>query len=296
LVRLDRVSVWAVVVAVASATAGCYKPTIKDGGFACATTGMRCPEGFSCGADDHCWINPSSADAGVDTKPVTDAGGSDTAMCSMPATAALCDQGPAAGETCSPACQRGCSCGRCNVVGGQATCVAAGTIKLGEICNANADNCEAGLTCLLETCGNGLARCYRLCTDKVQCGDTACTITINDANKTGRTYTTCDVPTYACDPVGGGGCPAPAFNCYLASTDRTVCDCPTRPAAQSGNNADCSYYSECAAGFVCISGVDGQTTPHCHFACEVAKGGCPTGAHCVPMGTNAKYGYCALDN
>jgi hypothetical protein len=285
------------VVAAALTLAGCYKPSVTDGGFACAATGVRCPDGYACAADNHCWINPSSVtgqDGGTDTKPPTDGGAGDTAMCSMPPVNALCDQGPAAGEACSPACQKGCSCGRCNVVGGQAACVPLGTVKLGEICNANADNCAAGLTCLPESCGNGLARCYRLCTSKAQCGDTACTITINSSSS-GRTYTTCDVPTYACDPIAGGGCPAPAFNCYLASADRTVCDCPSRPAAQSGLNAECSYYSQCAAGFVCIS-VTGQAAPHCQFACDLSKGGCPTGSHCAPMGSSTKYGYCALDN
>jgi hypothetical protein len=289
------------VAAVALAAAGCYKPAVTDGGFACAATGVRCPEGYTCAADNHCWINPSSAnvrdggqDGAIDTKPLTDAGnGGDSAMCTAPPTA-LCDQGPAAGEACSPACQKGCSCGRCNVVGGQASCVAAGSVQLGELCNANADNCAAGLTCLPETCGNGLARCYRLCTSKAQCGDTACTITLN-SNSTGRTYTTCDVPTYACDPVTGGGCPSPAFNCYLASADRTVCDCPTRPAAMGGLNAECSYYSQCAAGFVCIS-VSSLAKPQCQFVCEVSKGGCPTGSHCAAMGSSTKYGFCAQDN
>jgi hypothetical protein len=282
--------------------ASCYKPSIQDNGFLCSPK-RECPDGYKCGADNHCSLMPLKnppADSGMDLKPdmmttMPDAGG-ETSMCTPPA--ALCAAGPAAGEVCSPACQKGCDCGRCNVVDGKPTCVAAGTVKLGEVCTPAADNCGPGLICLLEMCGNGLARCYRHCTTNDQCDGTACTIPIDDIKGNPTSYTTCDVPPRDCNPVaaaGGGSCPDPALNCYLTSANQTLCDCPTRPASQGGNNAECTIYSDCAAGFICIAGVNGQTTPHCHFVCDVAKPSCPNSEpRCVPAGTGAKYGYCSM--
>jgi hypothetical protein len=293
-----------VVVAAVVPLVGCYKPNVTDNGFRCSSTGKQCPDGYKCGADGLCSIHPVTKpppDSGMETKPpMMDAGeaGSDS-VCSAPP--ALCAAGPAGGDVCSPACQKGCACGRCNVVDGKPACVPAGTVKLGDVCTAGAaDNCAPGLICLIESCGNGLARCYRHCTANDQCDGTACTIAIDDDKGAPTSYTTCDVPPRVCDPVAGTGCPDPALNCYLTSANQTLCDCPTSPAMQGMNNAPCTIYSDCASGFICISGVNGQTTPHCHFVCDVANPSCPAAAgdggqmHCVPAGTGAKYGYCAM--
>ena len=273
--------------------ASCYKPSIKDGGLVCSPANA-CPDGYTCAADHRCWTVPpvdSGMDLGKDTAPPKDTG--EGGVCVSPTP--LCAAGPSAGEACSPACQRGCTCGRCNVVDGKPTCVAAGTVKLGDPCNPSADDCEPGLICLLETCGNGLARCYRHCTSNDQCDGTACTITIDDSKGNPTPYTTCDVPPRACNPVDGSGCPNQALNCYLTSANETLCDCPGNVAKQGMNNDPCTIYSDCAAGFICISGVDGQTTPHCHFVCDVAKPSCPSSEpRCVPAGTGSKYGYCAM--
>ena len=98
--------------------AGCFKPSVKDGGFQCAPTGKACPDGFQCGADNRCERMPvttppqpdsgTEAGTGIDAKPMTEAGG-ETGSCT-PVTP-LCADGPTAGEACSPSCQRGCECG-----------------------------------------------------------------------------------------------------------------------------------------------------------------------------------------
>jgi hypothetical protein len=290
----------AVVVAVVLPLGGCYKPNITDNGFQCAPTGKQCPDGYKCGTDNRCSIKPVTTpprDSATETVMMTDAGGD--SMCG--AVTPVCQTGPATGDLCSPACQKGCPCGRCNVVNGKPACVPAGTIKLGDVCTPGADdNCGPGLICLIESCGNGLARCYRHCSANDQCDGTACTIVIDDDKGAPTPYTTCDVPPRVCDPVVGTGCPDPALNCYLTSANQTLCDCPTGPAMEGMNNAPCMIYSDCASGFICISGVNGQTTPHCHFVCDVAKPSCPSAGgdggqmRCVPAGTGAKYGYCAL--
>jgi hypothetical protein len=259
---------------------GCYNPKIQEGGFLCATAGTRCPEGFSCAADNRCRKNPV---------PIPDAG---EPMCKSPPVTPTCQEAARAGNDCNPTCQKGCDCGRCNVVGSVARCVPTGTMKLGEICTlGNADNCGAGLICLQEVCGNGLGRCYRHCSTTDQCEGTICQIPIEDAMGKDTGFRTCDVPGQACDPVNNTGCPSPALNCYLTSANQTLCDCPNNPAQMGMNNDPCTIYSDCAAGFVCISGVGGVPGAHCHFTCNVASPSCPSG-RCIPAGTGAMYGYC----
>jgi hypothetical protein len=280
------------VVVVMAAAGGCYKPSILDGGFLCAPSGKPCPDGFQCGADQHCSVMPllSVPDGGTDAlKP-------DTApTCSEPPVTALCDTGPAAGQACNPTCQKGCACGRCNVVGSTPACVPVGAVQLGELCTYGSDNCAAGLICLREQdgCGNPvIARCYRHCTTDAQCPGSFCQIPILDAQKNDTGFKTCDVPPRDCDPVNNTGCPSAALNCYFTSLNQTLCDCPTG----TGKNGDvCAVYSDCAPGFVCISlsGSAGVAGPHCHFECKVGvANNCPAGSTCMTTATSAKYGYC----
>ena len=51
---------WAILVAVMSPGAGCFKPTIQDGGLLCAggADGGVCPEGFHCSANGTCRKGP----------------------------------------------------------------------------------------------------------------------------------------------------------------------------------------------------------------------------------------------
>ena len=296
-----------VVAALALTSIACYKPNITDNGFQCSVA-RECPDGYTCGADNHCSLHPLTVvkpvDSGMDTSMVTTVdGGADAMMCATPVTP-LCGAGPAAGDTCSPSCQNGCgACMRCNVVDGKTACVPPGTVMLGDVCTpGDVDNCAPGLICLLEMCGNGLARCYRHCTTNEQCGGTACTITINDNDNQPTPFTTCDVPARTCDPVAPTtGCPDPALGCYLTSEGTTLCDCPGKPATQGGNGAACNLYSDCAPGFFCVASGNGQTTPHCHFVCNVAAPSCPQDPStpgvptpCLPAGTGSSYGYCAI--
>ena len=290
----------AVVALAVVSTSGCYKPNITDGGFLCALSNNACPDGYTCGADHHCWINPAATppppDSGPETSPpMSDAGDGGEAMCMV--AAPLCADGPAAGDACSPSCQKGCACGRCNVVDGKPKCTSIGSVQLGEVCTAGAnDNCAPGLICLIEACGNGLARCYRHCTSNSQCAGTACTIGIDDGTGASTPYSACDVPPRDCDPINATGCPNPALNCYL-NGNVTLCDCPTK---QGGLGATCSNYSECDKNFTCIA-LNGEAMAHCRFVCNVAAPACPNvaapdggvmPASCVPAATGAKFGYC----
>jgi hypothetical protein len=291
------------------ALGGCYKPNIAEGGFRCTEAG-ECPDGLTCATDMHCYMHPPAplADTGMPPPPPPQEAGMDTMMTSSTDADAsggeptcqppppLCADGPAAGDVCSPACQRGCACGRCNVVDGRPACVPAGTIAEGGVCNAAADNCAPGLFCSRESCGNGLARCYRHCTSNAQCGDTSCTLSIYDNQRQRTSFKTCDVPAQTCDPLGGpaSGCPVPLV-CYIGNANQTLCDCPRATPAPGANGAECTIYSDCADGFICIT-INGESSAHCRFVCEVgaATSSCPQSApHCMASGTGTRYGFCA---
>jgi hypothetical protein len=305
----------AILVAVVAAgpigAGGCYNPSILEGGFACASSGQPCPRHLKCGPDSFCYGSAEydrlfGPDSGYADSAVAETGGGDgkpeggvkpeagnDASCSFGVVAELCGESPAAGQACNAACQTGCACGRCNVVAGATTCVAPGAVKLGELCTPGAnDDCEAGLVCLPETCGNGLARCYRHCTRSSQCGAAFCQVPIlKDNVATG--FLACDLPPRACDPIANSGCPHPALNCYLTSANDTLCDCPRRktPALEG---EECALYNDCGGGLFCVQGADGAAGARCRFTCNVAASACPSPKHCIPNGTNAKFGYCDL--
>lgn len=258
----------------ATTVAGCFRPSIEDGGFLCADPPAKaCPDGFSC-ISGRCR-------KGAD-------GGSDTSACVSPPVTPLCDDQPAAGKVCDPACQTNCACGRCNVLGGVAACVPTGPKKLGERCNptADQDDCGAGLICLEEACGNRLGRCYRHCSRTEQCSDgTLCQIPILDSGGVETGYLSCDIAPQECDPVFNIGCPDPALNCYLTSGGQTLCDCP---GSAPGNLGDpCMFYGDCAMGLACVTAGGAS---RCTAVCTIQNPTCPSGRTCVPSG--ATYGTC----
>jgi hypothetical protein len=266
----------------ALAIGGCYKPDIVEGGLACSPDGL-CPEGLQCASNKRCYRDPSVV--------VPDGGSS---MCTSPPVTPTCQDDPKPGELCNPACQKGCECGRCNVVSsGHSACVPAGTVQLGEVCKTGAtDDCAPGLICLTEVCGNNLGRCYKHCTTTDQCNGTICQIPIEDSHGNDTGFRTCDVPPHACDPVNNTGCPDVAFNCYLTSASLTLCDCPgVNPGGKNGD--PCTIYTDCEPGYVCVSGgAGGGAQARCRVACTVASPACQAGTNCIPTGTGAKFGYC----
>jgi hypothetical protein len=275
--------------------AGCYKPVIDDGGFKCAPSGKRCPDGLTCGSDGRCWQMPPpvTSDAS-DGKIMSDAGdGAAESMCALTVVMPSCSDAPKAGQTCNPACQTGCACGRCNVVGKATACVAAGTVKLGELCRlGTGDDCAPGLICRKETCGNGLARCYKHCTKSEQCGGSLCQLSIDDDANKPTGFTVCDVVPRTCDPILNMGCPAAALKCYLTGATDTLCDCPSNPTKPAQVGEACNFYNDCDGGLYCIGG-GGDPTPRCRRVCDPTNAStCSASVACVPIGTNAKFGYC----
>lgn len=270
--------------------AGCYKPVIDDGGLKCASAGKKCPDGLMCGSDNRCRQMPLVVmNDASDGKIMSDAGdGPAESSCALPVVTPSCQDPPKAGQTCNPACQKGCACGRCNVVGKDTACVAVGAIKLGDLCKLGAgDDCAPGLICRKEACGNGLARCYQHCTKPEQCSSPFCQLSIDDdvGNATG--FTVCDVALRACDPVTNSGCPAAALNCYLTGASDTLCDCPANPTKPAQIGEPCNFYNDCAGGLYCIGAV---VAARCHFVCDVMNPSCGNNGQCVPLGS--KFGYC----
>jgi hypothetical protein len=265
-------------VAVAGLTgAGCYSPSITNGGFICADAGKRCPDGFECDSTNHCTA---------------------TAKCPVAPVTPLCQDLPKSGATCNPSCQTGCACGRCNVAGALAVCsTTVGVAKRGEVCDPNKDNCAPGLICLLESCGTTLGRCYQHCTPS---GGSAaagcptgllCEIPILDGSNKDTGYKACSLQTQTCTPTAtaSNGCPSPALGCYLATGGATFCDCPNR-TTPGVLGAVCDVYNDCAAGLMCTAST-GTVGNHCRTICMVqGQNTCPNGQRCVAVGTT--YGYC----
>ncbi len=292
--RTPALGVLLAVVLAGALRAWCYKPVIDEGGFKCASAGKKCPDGLTCGSDNRCWQKPppvTNNDAS-DGKIMSDAGdGAAESMCALTVVTPTCNDVPKAGQTCNPACQTGCACGRCNVVGKATACVAAGTVKLGELCKLGVgDDCAPGLICRKEACGNGLARCYQHCTKSEQCGGSFCQLSIDDDAGKPTGFTVCDVAPRTCDPITSDGCPANAFKCYLTGSNDTLCDCPSNPTKPGAAGDACNFYNDCDGGLYCVGGVG--VTPRCHFVCDVANPTCPATTTCHPVGTSAKFGYC----
>jgi hypothetical protein len=268
------------VATLAAALGGCYKPDILDGGYLCAEAGQLCPDGFTCLADHRCHHAGAKIDA---------------SMCTVPAVTPLCQDAPQTGQACNPSCQLGCMCGRCNVNGsGASVCTTVGAKTLGQTCTiGNGDDCGAGLICLREVCGNLLGRCYQHCSRDEQCGGRICQITVQDSAGSPTSFKACDLAPQTCNPVDNTGCPNPALNCYVSSSNETLCDCPNDPGQQGHTGDTCMFYNDCAPGFLCISNVGGLAGPHCHPVCDLNAPVCPTLNHCVSTGSS-NYGVCSL--
>jgi hypothetical protein len=247
-----------------AASAACYRPNITDGGLACADGGV-CPDGFECSlVDNHCY----KSDAGP------------SCPANKPHVTPLCADPPANGSACNPACQIGCACGRCTVVGTSAECATVGAKNEGEVCNVASDDCGIGLSCVKETCGTALGRCRKFCRMDQDCPTGVyCTMPSGPATVCG------DVPAQSCDPVTGAGCPSGLF-CYVRGSNQTTCECPGTVAAGS----QCGGDTDCSPGNRCVTvGMGGK--PLCFPVCSISGANtCPAGTGCMPIGST--YGVC----
>jgi hypothetical protein len=248
-------------VLIALGSSGCFRPDIANGGFTCGQAGA-CPDGFTCASvDNRCY----KLDAGPEA-------------CSSLPPAPMCDDGPAGTDTCNPACQTGCTCGRCTVAAGTAICLAAGNKTRGQTCNPAADDCEAGLGCVREGCGTNLGRCYEFCRTGNDCADgLTCSVTLDGG------FRACGLPPAGCNAQTGNGC-SPGLVCYYRDLgDTTLCDCP----GQQDEADTCVFYNDCIPGYTCVS-ISGVST--CRRLCTNGGGECTAPQTCHPLGD--PYGYC----
>ncbi len=205
----------------------------------------------------------------------------------------ICATQPLPGQTCNPACQTGCQCGRCSVVDGKTTCVpTTGTQRLGDPCSTVNDRCSPGLVCIQTACGINGGTCRRFCRDDSDCGDgIRCSTPIPTANPVA---TACDdVPTgtYSCDPVHNIGCPD-GLVCYLQGNS-FECACPGFVPVGGG----CDHSTECGVGTACVAGPAPSTVtmPTCATVCDIAAPNCPHNTpECDSIGLPAPYGFCSV--
>ncbi len=251
----------------AAVALGCFRPSVASGGFTCSDAGL-CPEGFRCASSDNRCYKPDA--------------GPETIVCQTAAPTPLCGDGPAGSDECNPTCQTGCACDRCTVANDRVTCLPAGAKKRGEVCNLQADDCEAGLGCVAEpiACGPSFGRCYKFCRDAADCdGGLACSITVAGSIKV------CALAPQACLPVADTGCGNRWLGCYYwIDRDVTFCDC--RGGQEESDT--CGVYNDCIAGYTCVD-MNGSST--CRRLCSPTGGECSGSQICRTRGA-APYGYC----
>jgi hypothetical protein len=204
---------------------------------------------------------------------------------------------PQVSSDCDPVCRSGCACHeKCSVdpITDTLGCkMPYGSLrwKVMEACDiANqgtamqTDNCDTGLYCLIDLCGQ---RCYQFCRADGDCTNATCTHTLGSGLKV------CDVPFTTCDPVGPPAltsCGPIARGCFVSSANpnATVCDC-----AGSARETDaCSDTRQCIAGLVCAD-ANGTGLFTCRRVCNLdGSGTACVGTTCRPYSGSTKYGYC----
>ncbi len=264
---------WAILVAVTSPGAGCYKPTIQDGGLLCAggADGGVCPEGYHCSANGTCLKGPKVA-----------------CLSTSPHLAQICAPDP--GNDCDPICQSRCDCGRCTYNGTGLVCLPAGNKPRGAICTPGGqDDCAPGHFCRRD-CGT-IGRCYRFCGNegvtRDVCDGQDCQIYLNDALGNPTSLAVCGPPSQVCNPIGDANdCGALALGCYVEdTTGATVCDCKGDNVA----GADCDLFNSCIPGFRCIK-LASNPTATCMKTCRRNGTDCAPGS-CTTFG-GGDFGYC----
>gem|GEM_PF-934739 len=313
------------------ASAGCFRPKILPGGFACGSNDA-CPDGLSCA--NHICVSDAGVvgtggtggKGGAGGKGGT--GGVDAGGVDRPCTGAIASCPSTDAGLCDPVCNTGC--GECyqkcsvNTIGAstcnepyKTTLTAGGLLQL---CSQYAvatdpttqsDNCGPGQVCLEpNNCG---ARCYQFCRSNSDCTNGA-----SCSRDVGGGYKTCDVPPVDCDPVIGAAskvssrCPGMTanslFGCYLSATSTTtVCDCQNTNGGGVEGSA-CSQSRDCFAGLICYATSSSQPKK-CRRVCRLPgdggvvlsqpdEGGCnsgPTACTAIAFSdgtTNPTYGFC----
>jgi hypothetical protein len=291
--------------------AGCYRPSLKDGGLACSKTSLLCPEGYSC-IDGHCYRGDAAVDrtpdapsdrmggGGADGATTDGAPDGDANACQPRQAPAGCT--PQAGLVCDPVCQTGCctnqKCTAVNRGDGDSSTAALDCARgswlrdVGETCDvANAgtelrnDNCLPGMLCVA---GDAEKICMKLCRNDGDCtGGARCES--RQIERSGKYLASvCGLPTAACNPadlVATTGCPA-GLTCYLLRTstgDRTVCDISS---GDGGNGMSCTFPYDCLPGWTCpqVGPGAGRCQPVCSHD-GTAPAGCPIGLTCQTTGT-----------
>jgi len=259
---------------VMSLGAGCFKPTIQDGGLLCAggADGGVCPEGFYCAANGTCRKGTKMA-----------------CLATSPHIEPIC--APDEGTDCDPICQSRCDCGRCSYNGTGLVCMPAGTKERGALCNPAADDCAPGNFCRRD-CRGTIGRCYRFCGNggntRAVCEGQGCLTKLSDALGNETELAVCDPPFEACDPVGDSGdCASTELGCYVSNTSGggTACDC--KGTGRPGEI--CGPYNSCIPGYRCVGlGLNNAT---CVKTCRLGVAtDCPSGT-CTSAG-GGLYGYC----
>jgi hypothetical protein len=313
-------AVRALMLGVLLASAGCFRPKIPSGAYACGD-GDACPDGLQCDHPRNLCVSsiggaPGTGGAGgmggkggagnVDGGPID-------RPVDRPCTGAIasCQPADAATGMCDPVCNRGCSAcyQKCSVnTTGALTCnelYPPGQQPAGllQFCgpyspsdpNGQSDNCGPGQICMNGS-ACGVPRCYQFCRGNSDCtGGASC-------SRDGGSYQFCDVPPKACDPVAGGtgSQDCGGLNCYLSQTGQnTLCDCQFGRAGLTGVGRPgdpCDHSRDCISGAVCVF-LSPSLGKQCKAVCRLPVDGgpqdlCPGGCQLLQAAGGSVYGWC----
>jgi hypothetical protein len=300
------------------ASAGCFRPKILSGGYACGDAGSNpCPDNFVCDPRSHLCVSSiggASGTGGTGTGGTTGtggAGGVDAGGVDRPCIGAIAGCQPTDAGLCDPVCNTGC--GQCYQkcsfnTNGALTCndlypPNQPPVGLLQFCSpyspadptGQSDNCGPG-----QICANGSAcgvpRCYRFCRRDSDCtGGASC-------SRDGGSYQFCDVPPKVCDPVAGGtgSQDCGGLNCYLAQTGKnTLCDCQFNRAGLGGvgrPSDSCNHSRDCLNGNACVF-LSASLGKQCKAVCLLPVDGgapdpCPGGCQPLQADGGSTYGWC----
>jgi hypothetical protein len=264
------------------AIAGCFAPTLSNGGLSCGSDD-HCPPGFHCAADTTCWKNgedPNGITSDMSVDDLSAIGdGFDVADLSPPVRARgqSCQTGTECatgfctdGVCCDTAC--GGSCQACNLALTVGTCT---DVPTGMAPSSGHPSCgpDAQSTCMRDGTCDGAGACHLW--NNVVCKPGSCDSASNTA-----------VAPAKCN--GTGTCVVPnAISCgsYVCLPDNSAC----YPSC-TGTSTGCKSPATCSGG---SCGTKTNGTP-CSTAPECTSGNCAPDGYCCDKPCTGKCEACDI--
>ncbi len=254
-----------------------------DGDFVCqveeetSDVGKECASADDCSGDllclkvDGTFVCTTEDGGGTGTDGGTTDGGTDGPDIDD------CPQPAPSGAICNPFCNLGCDDDtHCTWNGGGFGCVSQGSKGIGEVCSQSANDCNAGMACILIT-GEPDPVCRQFCIDDNDCPEgRPCSQGINFPGGANATF--CGELAVGCNVFDQSTCTEEGQACYLTS-NFTATKCMEAGELEEGTPCAALGDNSCKPGLQCMiectavcSYIDvTDDEPKCSEACEGAS-------------------------